>query len=175
MPPSPKHPSARARRNRHSTATELVVRDPNEVQIPPLPPRYVIRDGERLQIEWHPLAIQTWQEVWSSPMVAEFLEADTGGVRALLLLENDMWEKSERGRSVTELAAEIARVRKTFGLAPMGRRSLQWTISQTAEVQDRIQRRALRPSPTPIEIEATVEEVPSLPEGEVAELLEALE
>lgn len=169
MPPYPKHPSARARRHKTATHTELVVRDPNEVEIPSMPARFRIVDGERIETDWHPEAEATWIEVWTSPMVAEFLEADQGGVRALLMLENDMWERFERGKSITEIAAEVSRIRKNFGLAPMGRRSLQWTVAQTAETVQRVQRRSANA------IEVSAEEIPSLPSGEVEELLGVLE
>lgn len=172
MPPYPKHPSVRARRNQPSTATELQIVNPDDLEVPALPARLVQKkvDGEvvKVEAEWHPMAVASWVEVWTSPMTAEFLEADFGGIRMLLAMEHAFWEKMEAGRSVTELAAEISRVRKQYGLAPMGRRSLQWTIAQT---QDTMNRNARRRGPDAIEGTAVTLEAHSS-DDEVAALLE---
>lgn len=177
MPPTPKHPSVRQRRNQVATTTTLQVVPAGEREVPELPERFrrvKDPDGGYLTVpaEWHPMAAATWTEVWSSPMVAEYLEADHGGIRILLALESDFWERLEAGRSVTELAAEISRIRKNFGLAPMGRRSLQWTIAQTQETMDRNRRRRVRAAEA---IEGSAEELPSTTDAEVVDVLEALE
>jgi hypothetical protein len=131
--------------------------DPADVEVPELPER-VIRDrqtGEVTVGEWHPAAVATWHEVWTSPMATagEFIPADYGGLRMLLALEHDFWTRLERGGSVTKLAAEVATIRKSYGLAPMGRRSLQWTIASTQEATGRTRGRrrhtARRLSPEP--------------------------
>lgn len=165
MPAYPKHPSVRQRRNATTTATQLQVVNPETVEVPDLPTRVVrVKDKETGEevvtpAQWHPQAEQTWIEVWTSPMVAEFLTADYGGIRILLALEHDFWSRLEAGRSVTELAAEISRLRKNFGLAPMGRRSLQWTIAQTEETMERNQRRRTAPRQL-ADVEGTATELP---------------
>jgi hypothetical protein len=153
----------RANRSKAATATELVVRN-YEVEIPEPPQRYVVVEvpgengalvSERQMAEWHPSALESWQEIYRSPMIEEFLEADAGAIRQLLVLETDFWERAEKGANVALVSAEITRVRKLFGLLPMGRRSLQWTIAQTRESLSR------GTSKVPPAIEGTCVEMPS--------------
>lgn len=149
MPAIAKHDSVRARRNKASTATELVVRDPDTVEIPAMPPRFEIVKGEdeagnriesRVECDWHPEAVAVWEEAWSSPMADEFLPGDYAGIRRLAVLEHQFWETFERGATtgLAMMADALARISKRYGLDPAARRSLQWTVAQTVESQARV-------------------------------------
>lgn len=172
MPSLAKHDSVRARRNKASTATELVVRDPDEpVEIPEMPPRFEIikskdEDGNevknRVVADWHPEAVAVWEEAWSSPMADEFLPGDYAGIRRLAVLEHQFWETFERGATtgLAMMADALARISKRYGLDPAARRSLQWTVQQTRESQARTA--GMRTPPKAID--ATCEELPSIAE-----------
>lgn len=173
MPSLAKHDSVRARRNKASTATELVLRDPDvPVEIPEMPPHFKIvkrkdESGntieERIEQDWHPEAVAVWEEAWTSPMADEFLPGDYAGIRRLAVLEHRFWETFERGATtgLAMMADALARISKRYGLDPSARRSLQWTVQQTRESQARVA--GMR---KPAEaIDATCEDLPSIEEA----------
>ena len=124
--PTPKHASARTRRNRISTAATLTPAPAAEV--PPLPPL----TGQ----EWHPMTLAWWNDLWRSPMAPEYDPSDIHGLYLLATLVNGFWENPSK-----DLAAEIRLQRQCFGLTPIDRRRLQWEIERTDEAQDRGRRR----------------------------------
>lgn len=118
MPPLPKPPELRQRRNKSATAAVLdgAVR----VRVPKLPQR----EGH----VWHALTTAWWRDIWRSPMAPEFLKADYHGLYILAELVDRFWtEPSEK------LAAEIRQQRQCFGLTPLDRRRLQWTVQRVEE------------------------------------------
>lgn len=126
MPPAPKHPSARARRNKTSTAATLFA--PVEISVPDLP------DGP-----WHPQTVAWWQDIWASPMSSEFDQSDIHGLFVLAVLVNVFWNKPHWAT-----AAEIRLQSQRFGLSPLDRRRLQWEIEKVDEAQDRGNQRRAR-------------------------------
>jgi hypothetical protein len=124
MPPAPKHPSARARVNKTSTAAKLKAADP--VAIPELPPNR----------PWHPQTTEWWADVWRSPMASEFDQSDVHGMLMLAVLVDDFWLEPSTG-----LASEIRLQGQRFGLSPLDRRRLQWEIEKVDEAVDRRQTR----------------------------------
>lgn len=130
--PAPKHPSARQRRNRTSTAATLVA-DP-KLKAPDLPER-----------EWHPQTLAWWGDVWSSPMAPEYDESDHHGLFALAMLVDDFWSTPD-AKLRKDLAAEIRQQRQCFGLTPIDRRRLQWEIERTEDAQDRGRKRRAQPA-----------------------------
>lgn len=125
--PTPKHPSARARRNRTATAATISA-DPN-LEAPKLPTRL-----------WHEQTRVWWRDIWSSPMAPEFDESDRHGLFALAVLVDDFWS-TEDAKLRKDLAAEIRQQRQCYGLTPIDRRRLQWEIERTDEAQDKGRRR----------------------------------
>jgi hypothetical protein len=119
-----------------------------------------------VEAEWSPQALATWVEVWSSEMVEEYLNADHGLIRTLLLLEQDLADRAANGRSLSQAAEAAIKARKELGLSPMGRRSLDWVIAQTNETEARTRRAAIKA------VDATCEELPPAdsPELEAEEL-----
>ena len=136
--PAPKHSSARARRNKASTAATLAA-DPDLIA-PDLP-------GEH----WHPMTLSFWNDLWSSPMAPEYDDSDRHGLFMLAQIVNDFWT-TESADMRKSLAAEIRMQRNRYGLSPMDRRSLQWEIERVEEAQGRGDRRRARAEvdkPTP--------------------------
>jgi len=150
MPPYPKHESVRARKNKSSTATELVIRNPDEYVVPEPPENWEIvkekdADGNtverRVKKDWHPEALHFWEEAYTSPMSDQWVRGEHAVLRQLMLLQQALWEAAERGKTggLAMITAENTRLMKQMGLTMMGRRSLQLTVAQTAETITRIQ------------------------------------
>lgn len=135
--PTPKHPAARARRNKAKTRAKLSLA-PNGIQPPELPVR---RDDDGNVIPWHPMAEDFWREVWESPMAAEYLDADVPGLFILAHLTDSYWKGVDKGQVGKELAAEIRLQRIDYGLTPIARRRLEWEVERTEDAKDRAQRR----------------------------------
>lgn len=72
-----------------------------------------------------PATAAWWDEVWSSPMAAMYLDADVPGLRRLAAL----LDLTYRGDARADLMSEIRQLEDRFGLSPKARRSLQWEIS----------------------------------------------
>lgn len=115
--PTPKPPELRQRRNKTSTAAVLdgAVR----VRAPKLP--------ERMS-GWHALTVAWWRDIWRSPMAAEYLKADYHGLYVLADLIDRYWIEP-----TVALAAEIRQQRQCFGLTPLDRRRLQWTVQRVED------------------------------------------
>jgi len=121
MPPLPKHPSTRARRNKVAGARTLTV--VHDVETPPLPQLEV-------DVDWHPMTEAWWDGIWSSPMAPEFDPSDLHGLYLLARLVDAFWYEPS-----TALAAEIRLQRQCFGLSPIDRRRLQWEIDRGEEAE----------------------------------------
>lgn len=123
MPPTPKPPALRQRRNKTSTHAMLTGAPAREC---PLPAR---ADGT----PWRPEALQVWAEAWASPMAAEYLDADVPGLLVIVELTHRFWT----GKTDPRIAAELRQARIEYGLSPMARRRLQWEISKVKQAEQR--------------------------------------
>ncbi|PKQ59732.1 hypothetical protein B5566_02500 [Mycobacterium sp. MHSD3] len=150
MPAQKKHASTRRRTNQAATATTLSAVDPDEVDIPELPPLVVYEevdgpDGkpvrERLEVEWDPLTVQWWNDVWSSPMADEYLDADIHGLVRLAALVNAYWRDP-----CAKTHAEVRLAQKDYGLTPYDRRRLEWQIETTDDAKSKGNRRRRKES-----------------------------
>lgn len=135
--PVGKDPSTRARRNRSSTRRMLnavpTVRRPN---LPRLP------SGGR----WHPMVIKWWDELWASPMADQYCKIDARVLLRLAILEHDFWS-AETPAGRLAMAGEIRLAQRDFGLTPLDRRRLEWTIERVGEEQDKGRRRRAAAGP----------------------------
>lgn len=129
--PVPKDESIRQRRNRSATRAVLAAERTRQ-RAPRLP-----RRGEG---EWHALTRTWWRLVWHSPQAAEFVEADTPELLVLANLYDAFWCTGS-----LDVAKEIRLLSREFGLTPMSRRSLQWTIAKADEATERRRTRRARP------------------------------
>jgi hypothetical protein len=73
-----------------------------------------------------------WRDVWSSPMAVQFVRADVHGLFRLAVLIDLYWSEPS-----TKLAAEIRLEQQAFGLTPLDRSRLEWSIEQTEQAKDR--------------------------------------
>ena len=134
--PAPKDPTIRARRNKATTGAKLAPAEAAErVELPER------RDEDGQLIEWHPMALEFWEEVWDSPMAGEYLDADIPGLFILAGLTDAWWKGFDQGRTGKELAAEIRLQRIDYGLTPIARRRLQWEVERTEDARERGRKR----------------------------------
>lgn len=128
----PKDPSIRRRTNKHSTkATLHAVAD---FPVPPLTEREPDNDP------WHPLTVAYWERIWASPMGPEYDDSDFHGLLVLIELV-DLFNHASSPTMKIKLSQEIRQQRVAYGLTPMDRRRLQWTIDQGEEAEDRTVKR----------------------------------
>jgi len=128
MPPEPKHPSTRARRNRTSTARTLKPQKGRSK-------KRALPDGQ-----WHSMTVAWWSDLWSSPMAPEYDDSDIHGLYSLARLVDDFWQADSASQRAM-LSSEIRLQRQCFGLTPIDRRRLQWEIERTDEAQAKGEKR----------------------------------
>jgi hypothetical protein len=128
----PKDPALKQRRNRSATRAVL---DGEYVQRKRAPSLF--RRGEGAT--WHPMTRAWWRDVWRSPMAAEYVQADIHGLYRLAVLIDQFWAEPTK-----ELAGEIRLQQQAFGLSPIDRRRLEWTIGQAEGASSKRQRRQVR-------------------------------
>jgi len=92
---------------------------------PSLPAR-----GEGL--EWQKLTRAWWRDLWHSPMADEYLRADEHALFRLAVLIDMFWTAPSK-----DIAAEIRLQQQAFGLTPLDRRRLEWSIEQVNAAQSR--------------------------------------
>lgn len=127
--PAPKDPSTRARRNKTTTAATLDADGGDTVERPDLP-----------DLGWHPLAVQWWEDLWSSPMSPEYLNMDRHVIMRYGQTVSDYW-LAESPKERAEIHVRLEAMSKALGTDPMARRSLQWSIEQVETAQEKRKRR----------------------------------
>lgn len=150
--PMPKDPALRQRRNKASTHTVLSVKSLARAKAPKLPllTRTKKVKGELVTItdEWHPMAQAFWKSVWASPMRYEYLPADEPALYRLVFMVDQFWKKGSLA-----IAAEIRQLEREFGLTPLSRRRLEWTVVQAEEAKDKHEGRRAAAATTIIDID----------------------
>jgi hypothetical protein len=89
-------------------------------------PACAICDGTGLR-PWHHLTKAWWSRVWSSPMGPEYIEADLDGLYITAGLVDVFWQT---GGTDARIAGEIRQQMARFGMSPLDRRRLEWTIER---------------------------------------------
>lgn len=130
--PMPKDPAIRQRQNKAATRAQLVATDAPRKRAPRLPTPV---EGYK----WHPFTRAWWRDVWRSPMAAEYVTADLHGLYRLAVLVDEFWKMPS-----TRVAGEIRLEQQLFGLTPLDRRRLEWSIAQNAEAEVRRAQRRVR-------------------------------
>jgi hypothetical protein len=131
LSPKPRKPDhLRQRRNKVPSAAQLPTAEASrENEVPPLP----TKTGE-----WEPRVVEWWVSVWKSPMASEYLDADMrGGLYLLADLHQARWTGRDDAKVLTALAAEIRLQEVRFGLSPIDRSRLRWTIEQGETAAER--------------------------------------
>ncbi len=121
MPPVPKPAALRQRQNR--TATKATIEAPPAVRVE--------LDGDH-----HARTVAWWDVIWSSPISAEWVDADVPGLVALATLWDEFWGADDDLAKRVKAAAEIRMASMQFGLTPMARRSLQWEVRRVERASD---------------------------------------
>jgi hypothetical protein len=122
--PLPKPETIRQRRNKSASRALLMRGEVSRQRAPKLPDR---EDGE-----WHPMARQFWRTIWGSPMHYEFLRGDEPALLRLVDLVHQYWTTHK-----LDVAREIRMLEREFGLTPLSRRRLEWSVAQAEEAKDR--------------------------------------
>lgn len=131
--PVPKPLDQLQRRNKASTRATLPTEESAATaEVPPLP------DLDRGR--WHAMVVRWWEKVWTSPMAAEYLEADKEELYLLARLHQDFY-KAKKASERQKIAAEIRQQGVRFGLSPIDRRRLQWEVEKGEQANERTARR----------------------------------
>jgi hypothetical protein len=117
--PLPKPAYLRQRTNKSASRAILQVRG-GALDKPMLP------DGD-----WHPMAVDWWEDVWASPMSAEFLQGDVPALYRLVSLVDVWWNEHK-----LDVAKEIRLLEREFGLTPLARRRLEWQVAVSEEKKE---------------------------------------
>lgn len=130
--PTPKSHTVRARQNKASTRAKLIEREDGElVEIPDLPRR---TDSDGAEIPWHAMVVAWWDDIWLSPMSDEWHDSDIHGLYRLAVLVDCYWS-TDNGTTLLKMAAEIRQSGQPYGLSPLDRRRLEWTIESAKDAQ----------------------------------------
>ena len=121
--PMPKNDAIRQRRNKSSSRAML----PPELS----PIRRTPRLPKNPTGEWHSLTRGWWRDVWTSPQSNEFLRSDLGALFRLAILMDMFWKTGKLA-----IAKEIRMLEREFGLTPLSRRRLEWTVTQAEDAAD---------------------------------------
>lgn len=69
-----------------------------------------------------------WQDIWASPMAAQWLTSDRHALLRLSVLVDQFWTAPTK-----ELAADIAKQEARFGLTPYDRHRMQWKVEAASD------------------------------------------
>lgn len=130
----PKHISARASARKATSRATLFEIPPDEVVVPELPRRF---DAEGEPLLWRLETQDWWHDIWSSPMSSEYHKSDIHGLYRAAVLVDDFWRKPS-----IQTSAELRQVLKDYGMTPLDRRRLEWTIESAEAAKDRGAKRA---------------------------------
>jgi len=96
---------------------------------------------ELVEVPWRLETQQFWEDIWSSPMATEYhRRSDRHGLYRLAVLIDDFWSAPSADKNV-----EIRLAQKDYGLTPLDRRRLEWTIASAEKATD--ERRSKKPTP----------------------------
>ena len=155
--PAPKHHSVRGGHGGpKSTRATLYELPPDEVEIPSLPAMRLVErkkksrdeDGivqtttELVEMPWRLETQEFWADIWSSPMANEYhRRSDRHGLYRLAVLIDDFWTAPSADKNV-----EIRLAQKDYGLTPLDRRRLEWTIASAEKAsEERRTKKASKP------------------------------
>lgn len=123
--PAPKPEQLRQRRNRKPGAATLP--KTTDRKVPPLPSLRVpdpAEPGKTVRYPWHTLTRKWWRRIWTSPMASQWLDTDVDGLGRLALLVDRYYQGD------LSLASEIRLQEARWGLTPVDRQRLQWTVER---------------------------------------------
>lgn len=140
--PAPKDPGTRQRGNSTSTKAKLSVVRPEDIEIPPMPNAdEYIADPFGQKAQWNPAVVRWWNDIWSSPMSAEFSDSDIHGLYLGCMYFHEQLNPLAKPTARASFATKFEQVVRNYGLNPMARRSLQWEIDRGDEAATRTDKR----------------------------------
>lgn len=120
MPPSPKAPGERLRRNHGQR--EWVTVGPRTTPPPPLPNGLARRKAPR---EW-------WARVWSSEIAGAYLDVDVLALaRGAMIVD-----LIARGEANASMIAQLTWIEDRYGLTPGSRQRLMWMVDRPGDDQE---------------------------------------
>lgn len=131
--PIPKPPEMRQRRNK-SASRALLPAEQHPIEGRPRLPTCPNGEG------WHVMARRWWADVWDSPVRGELIRADLGSLFVLVVLVDKAWRD---GFSLA-VVREIRLREREFGLTPLSRRRLEWSVVQAEDAKDKRDSRRAR-------------------------------
>lgn len=129
--PAPKDPELRRRKNKASTAAELVLPDSAEVQKLKIPPLTKELLGFKMAIK--PQVQAWWKDAWQSPMAPRWLKTDIHVLYVCAQIRQQVQLAIQDGKPFASLAAELRQQESRLGLDVMSRRRLDWRIEGPRE------------------------------------------
>lgn len=148
MPRQLKHESVRQRTNKAPSRATLYPLREDEIEVPPLP---AIHDKDGNEVLWSAHTLRWWLRIWSSPMAPEFHKSsDIEGLFRMARAQEDFWSPKTSASGRLAAMAELRHWETQFGLNPLARRRLEWTIVGAERAQDeQDERRERRASKAP--------------------------
>lgn len=126
MPPLPKDPALRQRRNKAVTAAELPAPGSPELSKVKTPALTAQHLGIKGAVK--PQAQRWWKEAWRSPMAPRWINTDVEVLYLCALLHHQIAVFAAEGKSVASLMSEARQQESRLGLDVMSRRRLDWRI-----------------------------------------------
>jgi len=115
--PAPKDPATRQRRNTRSTKAALPAEGLGLKRVPLMP------KGPADWV-WHDRTRAWWRELWKSPMAANLVAMDLQGIERLAFVV----DRAHHSPGDAKLEEQIAKLSMPYGLSPLDRRRLEWSI-----------------------------------------------
>ena len=128
--PIPKDVKLRQRKNKSSSRAILPAEEKPIKGTPRLPGN---------SKDYHPMARRWWSDVWSGPQRQEYLRADLPSLFRLVRLVDIFWKTDD-----LSIAAEIRLLEREFGLTPLSRRRLEWSVVTVEEKKTSVERKRNR-------------------------------
>ena len=127
--PAPKPAHLRQRTNRKAGSATIRMIEASEATDAPAIPNPDART-------WHPLTLVAWAHAWASPMASQWLETDADGLGRWAILLDNFYQGDIKA------AAELRLQESRWGLSPLDRSRLQWSVAQADEAEQKTSRRA---------------------------------
>lgn len=129
MPPTPKAPGQRVRRNLEQSKWRTLPAGGRAGDAPPLPSK---------KPAWLKATREWWTTVWASPMATAYEDADVEGLTRLARLKDEF----DRGALPVSALSAIQTLEDRYGLNPKSRQQMLWQIERGDEAPARQQRPA---------------------------------
>lgn len=119
------------------------------------------RDGK----PWHEATVALWDAIWQSPQAAEFSLLDVHTMMVLIEMHHTLFTMNVMSKDIdedgniyeyedvskrnawTRLAAEIRQWQAKYGLTPLDKHQMRWTVAEAEKAEDDSRRRVTNRPP----------------------------